>query len=184
MGRQPQLPLDGEQLEFARFVTTSTWHCTPPASALQTRRASCLACHSGTECAEVEGPLCDGPPAVGIFGEPPALQPAITSAATSGENFKNAFTNAPSHESIWEGNTYKTQAFSPIGRSASRDQTCSKRRTLGDIDPRHLARAQPSRLRNRGKGHERLSLPRGTIVGVALRMLRVLELENAWANLL
>src|SRR5580692_11961143 len=102
MGRQPQLPLDGEQSGLTPFVTTSTWHCTPPGSVLHTRRASCLACHSGTKCAEAEDPLCDAPPPVGIFGEPPALQPAIASAATSGKNFKNAFTNAPLHESVWE----------------------------------------------------------------------------------
>src|SRR5580700_205273 len=72
----------------------------------------------------------------------------------------------------------------PHGRPSSRNQPCAKRGALGDIDPRDLPRARPSRLRNGGKGHERLYLSRGTIVDVTVRLPRVLELENARANLL
>ena len=102
MGRQPQLPPDGEQFGFTPLVTTNTWHSTPPASVLQARRASCLARHSGTKCAEAEDPFCDGVPDVGTFDEPAALQPAIASATTSGKSLKGTLTNAPLHESVWE----------------------------------------------------------------------------------
>src|SRR5580700_2018298 len=118
MGRQPQLPPDGEQSGFTPLVTTNTWHCTPPASVLQVRRASCLACHSGTKCLEAEDPVCDGAPDVGAFDEPAALQPAIASATTSGKILKDTLTNAPLHESVWERQYYKATAAAPPIRSA------------------------------------------------------------------
>src|ERR1700729_1727360 len=103
MGRKPQLPPDGEQSGFTPLFTTNTSHCTPPASSLQTRRASCLACHAGITCPEPVAPLCNGVPDVGTFDEPAALQPAIASATIIGKSLKDPFTNAPLLEQVWEG---------------------------------------------------------------------------------
>src|SRR5580693_2962349 len=104
VGIQPQPPPDGEQFGFTP-VTTNTSHCAPPASNLQTRRAWCLACHSGTKCAEAEGPPCEGAPDVGVLDDPPALQPAIASATTSEQSFKDPLTNAPLHSRSGSGTT-------------------------------------------------------------------------------
>ena len=40
----------------------------------------------------------------------------------------------------------------PDGRPSSRDHSCAERGPAGDLEPRDVARADPARVRNRGKG--------------------------------